>query len=82
MSRIDYVPKRPAPGARQTSGDSSRIAMSTWVAKVNSHLNVSNVNKVASFYGIVLIMCVVPFDVHFHYIDNAFMRSVTAAQNK
>ena len=30
-----------------------------------------NVSKVNIFYGIVLIL-VVPFDVHFNYIDDAF----------
>ena len=32
-----------------------------------------NVNKVNISDGIVLNMQVVPFDVHFHYIDNAFI---------
>ena len=55
--RSGHVPKRleRSEPPEQNSGDSSRIAMSTSVAKVYSHFKVSNVNKVAIFYGIVLI---------------------------
>ena len=55
--RSGHVPKHPARPAppEQNSVDSSRIAMSTSVAKVYSHFKVPNVNKVAIFYGIILI---------------------------
>ena len=59
--------------------------MSTSVVKVYSHFKVSNVNKVAIFTeSYYFHLYVVPFDVvlHFHYIDNAFMCSVTDARNK
>ena len=41
---------------------------------VGFNFKVSNVNKVASFYGIVLFpVFVVSCDVHFRYSDDAFM---------
>ena len=46
-----HVPKRPARPAlpEQNVGDSSRIAISTSVAKVYSHFKVSKGNKVTIF---------------------------------
>ena len=68
---------------RQTSGASSRIAMSTSVEKIYSHFKASNVNKVAIFTeSYKFHLYVVPFYVHFHYVGNSFMYSVIAAQNK
>ena len=42
-----------------------------------------NVNKANSVYCIVFNLQIVPFDVHFHYIDNAFIfHSVISDQNE
>ena len=57
---IWHVPKwlcSEASGTRWTCGDSSRVTMSTLVAKVYFHFKVSNVSKVANLYGIVLFPC-------------------------
>ena len=46
MYRSGHVPKRPAPPAQNSSRET---------IGPNSHFKVSNVNKIAIFYGIVLI---------------------------
>ena len=79
--RNGHVSKRPARPAppEQASGSSSWIAMNMLVEKIYSHFKVPNVNTVAIFYGIVFNNStnVVPFDVHFHYIDNALMPKIS-----
>ncbi len=59
--------------------DSNKPSLvNTSVAKGYSHFGVPNVNKVDIFFIVLRnrinsTMHVVPFYVHFHYIDNAFM---------